>query len=137
MPRRLIQPAAMEAHYGPYIPIIVTIALVAVVIGAIIVLNALLGPKSKKGFHAEPFECGSTPVGDSRARFGVNFYLVAIFFIVFDIEAVFLYPWAVLYRTFLADPSFGVIALVEMIVFVGILAIGLIYVYKRGALKWT
>ncbi|HIA05073.1 MAG TPA: NADH-quinone oxidoreductase subunit A, partial [Myxococcales bacterium] len=72
-----------------------------------------------------------------RERFSVNFYLVAIFFIVFDIEAVFLYPWAVLYRTFLADPSFALIALVEMFVFIGVLFVGLIYVWKRGALDWT
>lgn len=127
----------MEALYEPYIPILIMLGLVLVLVGAIIILNSMIGPKTRGGFHAEPFECGSEPIGSPRSRFSVNFYLVAIFFIVFDIEAVFLYPWAVLYRSFIADPSFGLIALVEMFVFIGVLAVGLIYVYKRGALKFT
>ncbi|HIN86770.1 MAG TPA: NADH-quinone oxidoreductase subunit A [Myxococcales bacterium] len=127
----------MGAHYDQYIPIAVMLLVCCGMMGLILVLNSLVGPKSKGGAHAEPFECGSEPVGSARERFSVNFYLVAIFFIVFDIEAVFLYPWAVLYRTFLADPSFALIALVEMFVFIGVLFVGLIYVWKRGALDWT
>ena len=127
----------MDALYEPYVPILIVMALVVVMMGAVIVFNSLIGPKTRGGFHAEPFECGSEPIGSPRSRFSVNFYLVAIFFIVFDIEAVFLYPWAVLYRSFLADPTFGLVALVEMFVFIGVLAVGLVYVYKRGALKWT
>ena len=127
----------MGAHYDQYIPIAVMLLLCCGLQGVILILNSLIGPKSRGGTHAEPFECGSEPVGTARERFSVNFYLVAIFFIVFDIEAVFLYPWAVLYRTFLADPSFALIALVEMFVFIGVLFVGLIYVWKRGALDWT
>ena len=127
----------MAAHYDPYIPILATILLCCGLMGVVIVLNSFLGPKRRKGFHAEPFECGSEPIGSARQRFSVNFYLVAIFFIIFDIEAVFLYPWAVLYRSFLADPAFALTALVEMFVFIGILTVGLVYVWKRGALKFT
>jgi NADH-quinone oxidoreductase subunit A len=127
----------MGVHYDQYIPIAVMLLFCCGLQGIILIVNSLLGPKPRGGFHAEPFECGSEPVGSARERFSVNFYLVAIFFIVFDIEAVFLYPWAVLYRTFLADPSFALIALVEMFVFIGVLFVGLIYVWKRGALDWT
>ena len=127
----------MEAHYHGYIAIIVMILLCAGLMGGVVVINSLVGPKMREGFHREPFECGSDPSTGARQRFSVNFYLVAIFFIVFDIEAVFMYPWAVLYRTFIQDPQFGVIALGEMFVFIGVLAVGLVYVLKRGALKFT
>jgi NADH-quinone oxidoreductase subunit A len=127
----------MAAHYDQYIPIVVTILLVCGMMGVVLAVNSMVGPKRRKGVHEEPFECGSPPIGDARQRFSVNFYLVAIFFIVFDIEAVFMYPWAVLYRSFLADPAFALTALVEMFVFIGILSVGLIYVWKRGALEFT
>jgi len=78
----------------------------------------------------EPFECGEQPIVSSRLRFSVKFYLVALLFVVFDIEAVFLYPWAVLFRE-LGLFGFGV-----MMTFLAILGIGLIYVWKRGALEW-
>jgi len=127
----------MGVHYDQYVPILIMFLVCGGIMGVVIILNSLIGPKSRKGFHAEPFECGSEPIGSSRQRFSVNFYLVAIFFIVFDIEAVFMYPWAVLFRDLIADPSFGIVALVEMFVFVGILGVGLAYVLKRGALKFT
>jgi len=127
----------MAAHYEQYVGLIVTIVLCCGMMGVVLFVNSFVGPKTRGGFHAEPFECGSEPIGSARERFSVNFYLVAIFFIVFDIEAVFLYPWAVLYRSFLADPAFALTALVEMFVFLGVLAVGLVYVWKRGGLKWT
>jgi NADH-quinone oxidoreductase subunit A len=127
----------MEAHYYGYISLVAMIVLCMGMMGAVVVINSFLGPKMREGFHREPFECGSVPATGSRQRYSVNFYLVAIFFIVFDIEAVFMYPWAVLYRSFIADPNFGIIALGEMFVFVGILVVGLLYVLKRGALKFT
>lgn len=127
----------MAVHYEQYVPIVITILLACGMMGAVLIINSFLGPRQKKGVHEEPFECGSPPIGTARRRFSVNFYLVAIFFIVFDIEAVFMYPWAVLYRSFLADPAFALTALVEMFVFIGVLAVGLVYVWKRGALKFT
>ncbi len=127
----------MEAHYHGYIGLAVMILLCAGMMGAIVLINSFLGPKARKGYHAEPFECGSDPADTARHRLSVNFYLVAIFFIVFDIEAVFMYPWAVLYRSFMADPSYAHIALGEMFVFVGVLVVGLAYVLRRGALKFT
>jgi NADH-quinone oxidoreductase subunit A len=84
----------------------------------------------------EPFEAGEVPISSPRQRFSIKFYMVALFFIVFDIEAVFLFPWAVLYKSWLADPAFAWVAFTEMFLFLGILSLGLVYVWKRGALQW-
>ena len=77
-----------------------------------------------------PYECGITPESDSRGRYTIRYYVVAILFVIFDVETVFLYPWAVQYRVL------GLFGLIEMLVFLGILIIGYIWVWKRGALEW-
>lgn len=94
-------------------------------------LNAVLGPR-KAGVHKlEPYESGiTTPQGTARERFSIKFYLVAILFIVFDVEAVFLFPWAVNFR------ELGLFGLVEMFVFIGVLFAGFVYVLRKGALQW-
>ena len=78
----------------------------------------------------EPYECGMQPVGGARVRFSIKFYLVAMLFILFDIEAIFFYPWAVVHRWL------GWFGLIEMGIFVGILLVGYIYIWKRGAFQW-
>jgi NADH-quinone oxidoreductase subunit A len=85
-----------------------------------------------------PYECGMDPVGSARERFSVKFYLIAMLFILFDIEVIFLVPWAVVFKT-LASPVYGLRTLVysEMMVFIALLAVGLIYVIKKGALDWS
>lgn len=94
-------------------------------------LNAVLGPR-KAGLHKlEPYESGiTTPHGSARERFSIKFYLVAILFIVFDVEAVFLFPWAVNFR------SLGLFGLIEMFIFIGVLFAGFVYVLRKGALQW-
>jgi NADH-quinone oxidoreductase subunit A len=77
-----------------------------------------------------PYECGITPESDSRGRYTVRFYLIAILFVVFDVETIFLFPWAVQYQ------MLGLFGLVEMLVFLGILIVGYIWIWKRGALEW-
>ena len=77
-----------------------------------------------------PYECGITPESDSRGRYTVRFYLIAILFVVFDVETIFLFPWAVQYQ------ALGLFGLVEMLVFLGILIVGYIWIWKRGALEW-
>ncbi|MCA9521093.1 MAG: NADH-quinone oxidoreductase subunit A [Myxococcales bacterium] len=101
-----------------------------------LVLNLLLGPKNPSAIKSEPFECGQVQITSPRQRFSVKFYLIAIVFIVFDIEVVFLIPWAVLYRWFLTQPSWAVLAFTEMLVFLGILGLGLAYFWKRRGLEW-
>ncbi len=127
----------MESQTLPYIALVLAIAFSVAVAMAILVLNRLLGPRRPSPVKGGPFECGSDPVDSPRRRVNVRFYAVAIFFVVFDIEAVFLFPWAVLYRELLVTPGFGILALVEIVVFLAILAIGLWYVWGKGALDWA
>ena len=89
-----------------------------------------LGRRVKDAAKATPYECGITPVGTARERFHTRFYLVAMLFIVFDIETVFLYPWAIVFR------QLGLFGLIEMAVFIAILLVGFAYVWGKGALEW-
>ncbi len=115
---------------NPYLPLAIVL-LVSGGLGAVIIgLASVLGPKRPAGFRPEMWECGANPVGDARQRFAVKFYVVALLFIVFDVETVFLYPWAV---NFLALGWFGY---VEMAIFAATLVAGLVYVWKKGALSW-
>jgi NADH-quinone oxidoreductase subunit A len=125
----------LQAHAG-YISLLTVFALIAAMGIGIVAINFLLGPKRHSPVKMATFECGSDPIGSARARFSVKFYLVAIFFIVFDIESVFMYPWASLFREFIVEPGVGMLTLVEMFVFIGILSAGLAYVWRRGALDW-
>ncbi|MBI4666799.1 MAG: NADH-quinone oxidoreductase subunit A [Nitrospinae bacterium] len=93
-------------------------------------LSEFLGPKVTFREKMEPFECGENPITSPKLRFSVRFYLVALMFIVFDIEAVFLFPWAVNFI------PLGLFGFAEMLVFIVILALGLAYVWKKGALEW-
>jgi NADH-quinone oxidoreductase subunit A len=114
-----------------YFPIGVVL-LVAVGQGMLLLTLAnVLGPRRPSLVKAAPFECGSEPVGSARERFGVKFYVVALLFIVFDIEAVFLFPWAVLF-TELGWPGY-----VAMAVFVFTVVLGLVYVWKKGVIDWN
>jgi len=98
-------------------------------------LSHFAGPRRPTQIKGTPYESGMPPLGDARERFSVKFYMVAMLFIVFDIETVFLIPWAAIYKGGVASVSTGFL-LVEMIVFLVILAIGYVYVWKRGALQW-
>jgi NADH-quinone oxidoreductase subunit A len=93
-------------------------------------LSAIFGKRKITPQKMIPYECGMDPIGEARKRFSVRFYIVAMLFIVFDIEAVFLYPWAVIFR------DLKIFGLVEMGVFIAILLVGFVYVWKKGALEW-
>jgi NADH-quinone oxidoreductase subunit A len=113
-----------------YFPLAATFVLAGILAVALVGLAALLGPRRPSAIKAAPFECGSDPVGSARERFGVKFYLLALLFIVFDVEAVFVYPWAVLLK------DLGWVGYVEMAIFAFTLVVGLAYVWKKGALDW-
>lgn len=113
-----------------YIPVLIMILLASSTSIGILIITSLVGPKKRFADKMEPFECGESPIVSPRQRFSVKFYLVALFFVIFDIEAVFLYPWAVLFN------DLGMFGFVEMMIFIIILAVGLVYVWKRGALEW-
>ena len=113
-----------------YIPVILMFAVGGVVAVGMLGLSEFLGPRVSFREKQEPFECGEIPVTSPKLRFSVRFYLVAMLFIVFDIEAVFLFPWAVIFQ------SLGLFGFVEMMVFIIMLGAGLVYVWKKGALEW-
>ncbi len=114
---------------------IVLLVMTATVMAAgLIVLTHILGRIRRSRVDTTPYECGMKPYTRvERHRFSVHFYLVAMLFILFDIEAAFLYPWAVTFKQFAADKLF---VLGEMAVFLGILIVGFVYIWKRGALDW-
>ena len=114
----------------PYFPLLVIFALAAVVVLALLTLATKLGPKSTNPAKAQPFESGNPPRGDARVPFSVRFYLIAMLFLIFDLEVVFLYPWAIYFR------QLGIFGLVQMGIFLVILTIGYAYVWKKGALDW-
>jgi NADH-quinone oxidoreductase subunit A len=113
-----------------YIGIAVAFVLAGVIAGAMVVLASTLGKKKPSPVKSGPFECGKTPYSLPGGKMAVKFYLTAILFILFDVELVFLYPWAVVYR------ELGMLGLVEMAIFLGILIIGFVYAWDNGALKW-
>ena len=111
---------------------LITIALLLAIVMVILpqVLSRLLGVDKPNPVKMQPYECGMTPTGGARVRFSIKFYLVAMLFILFDIEAIFLYPWAVVHRWL------GWFGLIEMLIFVAILVVGYVYIWKRGAFQW-
>lgn len=127
----------MARGFEPYVAVAMTIVLSALLVAAILVINAVLGPKRINRVKKTPFECGNFPADTPRKRFHVKYYAVAIAFVAFDLEAVFLFPWAVVYRDLLNDPGYGVLALVEAVLFIGILALGLWAIWSKGAFDWA
>jgi NADH-quinone oxidoreductase subunit A len=114
-----------------YFPVLVQ-ALVAMALAAgLLTASYVLGKRVRNKFKDMPYESGITPTGDARHRFSVKFYLVAMLFILFDIEAIFLYPWVVVYR------ELKMFAFVEMLVFVIMTLSGFFYIWKKGALDWA
>jgi NADH-quinone oxidoreductase subunit A len=114
-----------------YFPVLVQTVLAILVAAALITLSFVLGKRVKNKVKDSAYECGIAPTGTARERFSVKFYLVGIVFILFDIEAVFLYPWAVVYR------ELKMFAFVEMLLFVVLIVSGFVYVWKKGALDWS
>jgi NADH-quinone oxidoreductase subunit A len=116
---------------GAYLPILVYVVAIVLVGLAILGLSAWVGAKRASRDKLSPYECGIPPVGNARERFSISFYLVGMLFILFDVEAAFLYPWAVIYKSL---KWFGFL---EMFLFIVILLAGYIYIWKKGALDWS
>jgi NADH-quinone oxidoreductase subunit A len=114
-----------------YIPILIVFIFVAGFAVTNIVLSHVVGKRKNTRAKLMPYECGMDPVGSAHQRFSVKFYLIAMLFIIFDVEIVFFYPWAVMFR------RLGMFGFVEMLIFVGVLTLGLVYIWRKGALEWT
>jgi NADH-quinone oxidoreductase subunit A len=120
-----------ESYPELYFPVLVQVVIAATLAAALIAISYLFGKKIRNRVKDMPYESGIVPTGDARQRFSVKFYLVAMLFILFDIEAIFLYPWVVIFR------EFKMLAFVEMVIFVFLVLAGFLYMWKKGALDWT
>ena len=120
-----------DNYFARYLPLLLQVVFALALAGGMLVLSALVGRRRYSRAKFQPYECGITPTGDARERFSVKFYLVAMLFILFDVEAVFLYPWAVIFRDL---KMFG---FWEMLVYIGIVLVGFFYIWKKGILDWS
>lgn len=123
-----------------YLPILIVFAAAAGLAAIIILIPRLLARSKSTTVKLMPYECGVEPVGTARERQSVKFYLVAMVFLLFDIEAVFLLPWAVVFPQVLEDPAYSSLKYIfygEMMVFMGVLLVGLVYVLRKGILEWN
>jgi NADH-quinone oxidoreductase subunit A len=118
-----------------YLPIAILMILAGGLAVLVVVLGHLFGPKRPTRAKGMPYESGMNPYGPGTRRQAVRFYLIAVLFILFDIEVIFFYPWAVVLKEFVAN-SLGIFALVEMFIFILILLVGYVYAWKKGALEW-
>ena len=119
-----------DNYFARYLPLLVHFVVVSAIAGAIVLLSWIVGYRKPTRAKLSRYECGMTPVGDARQRFSVKFYLVAMLFILFDVEAVFLYPWAIILRQL---KMFG---FWEMLVYIAIVLVGFFYIWKKGVLDW-
>jgi NADH-quinone oxidoreductase subunit A len=128
----------MSFNLIDYAPVLLMFVVAAGFAITFIGLSQLVGQRKRTRTKLMPYECGKDPIGSARARFSVKFYLIAMLFILFDIEVIFLVPWAVVFKR-LSSPEYGLSNVVyfEMLIFITLLAAGLIYVIKKGALDWT
>lgn len=129
-------PPTTSSSIHDLLPLLILIVIATALAGTLVGLSWILGPKKPSVEKLAPYECGVEPVGSARERFPVKFYLIAMLFIVFDIETVFLYPWAVTFRALGANHAMQVFSLMEMVVFIIILFVGYVYVWKKGAFEW-
>ena len=113
-----------------YFPVLVQTGIAITIAFALVMLSFVLGKRAKSPLKDTPYESGMAPIGSARERFSVKFYLVGMIFILFDIEAVFLYPWAVVYR------QLKLFGFFEMAIFVALILVGFFYVWKKGVLDW-
>jgi NADH-quinone oxidoreductase subunit A len=119
-----------DNYFARYLPLLLHFLVAAMLAAAMVSLSAIFGYRRPNPTKSQAYECGITPTGDARARFSVKFYLVAMLFILFDVEVVFLFPWAVIFR------ELGMFGFWEMLVYLGIVLAGFFYILKKGVLDW-
>lgn len=120
----------MTGHFHDYLPILIQFIVALGFVATTIVATHYLGPKRKSKVKLDTFECGIESQGNARMPFSIKYFLVAILFVLFDVEVIFMYPWAVNFK------ELGVQGMIEMLVFIFLLLTGFFYIIKKGALKW-
>jgi NADH-quinone oxidoreductase subunit A len=123
-------------HLSDYLPILLMFVVAFGFAGGNVLLSQFVGQRKATRTKTMPYECGKDPVGTARERFSVKFYIIAMIFILFDIELIFLMPWAVVFRT-LTEQGLGVLVYVEMMIFVALLLVGYVYILKKGMFEWN
>src|SRR6185503_2928148 len=124
-----------DNYFARYLPLLIHFLIAGALATGMVLLSWIIGYRLPTRAKLSPYECGMTPVGDARERFSVEFYLVAMLFILFDVEAVFLYPWAVILKDLKAMGQ-GIFAISEMFVYIAIVLVGFFYIWKKGVLDW-
>jgi NADH-quinone oxidoreductase subunit A len=114
-----------------YVPAFIFIAVVGLLIPITLVFAALVRPNRPNKIKLMPYECGIDPIDSARGRYTIRYYIVAILFVVFDVETIFLFPWAVRFK------ALGMFGLVEMLIFLAILVVGYVWIWQKGALEWV
>lgn len=130
----LLQSSASSSGRSPilgYIPIVIMFLIAVLLPVVLLTASRLVQRRVYEKNKLSPYECGIDPIGDARDRFSVRFYIVAMLFLVFDVEVVFLFPWAVIYD------KLALFGLIEMLIFIGILVVGYYYAWRKGALEWA
>ena len=118
--------------YQDFLPVAVFIFLAIILLVAPLVIQFLISPRfNKKGDKLDIYECGEIPEGSAWVQFNIRFYIIALIFIIFDVEVVFLFPWAVVFK------EIGILAFIEVMIFLGILIVGFVYVWMKGDLDWV
>jgi NADH-quinone oxidoreductase subunit A len=118
-------------YFHNYTPILIYLAIILALGGGMLLLSFVLGQHKNTSVKLQAYECGITPTGDARQRFSIRYYLVAMVFILFDVEVVFLYPWAVIFR------ELKIFGFVEMLLFILLVLAGFAYLWKKGVLNWV
>ncbi|MBK6398351.1 MAG: NADH-quinone oxidoreductase subunit A [Bacteroidetes bacterium] len=119
-----------SSHTSDFLPILIQFLVAAGFVVTTMIATHLLGPKRKSKIKLDTFECGIESHGNARIPFSIKYFLVAILFVLFDVEVIFMYPWAVNFK------ELGVLGLLEMFLFMGLLLTGFFYIIRKGALKW-
>jgi len=124
-----------DNYFARYLPLLIHFLIAGALATGMVLLSWIIGYRRPTRAKLSPYECGMTPVGDARERFSVKFYLVAMLFILFDVEAVFLYPWAIILKDLKAMGQ-GLFAISEMFIYIAIVLVGFFYIWKKGVLDW-
>lgn len=124
-----------DNYFARYLPLLIHFLIAGALATGMVLLSWIIGYRRPTRAKLSPYECGMTPVGDARERFSVRFYLVAMLFILFDVEAVFLYPWAIILKELKAMGQ-GLFAISEMFIYIAIVLVGFFYIWKKGVLDW-
>jgi NADH-quinone oxidoreductase subunit A len=124
-------------YHWQYLPLLMQVLVAFGLAGVMVIASTFIGRHRNNPTKLSSYECGIVPVGDARARFSVRFYMVAMLFILFDVEAVFMMPWAVIYRKLPAITGSRLFGFWEMVVYLGFVAVGLYYIVRKGILDWS